>query len=127
MYMSIFRVILPLFQRMLDMSLVSERIGLVQELDDDGYTCTFGNNSWKMSKGTLSIARGSKTSTLYVLHVSKFSNHVICIAKHPSVSLWHSRLGHVSKSRMQVLSHSGYILGLNFFDFLMCEHCLYGK
>ena len=28
---------------------------------------------------------------------------------------------------MKVLSHFGYILGFNFFDFIVCEHCLYGK
>ena len=98
-----------------------------RELDDAGYTCTFGSNLWKISKGALSIAREPKTSTLYVLHVSKFSNHVICVAEQPSVSLWHRRLGRLSKFGMQVLSHSGYISGLNFSDFSVCEHCLYGK
>ena len=90
-------------------------------MDDAGYTCTFRDRSWKISKGALQIARGLKTSTLYVLHVSKFSNHVICIAKKPSVSLWHHQLGHMSKSRLQVLSHFGYILGLDFSKFSMCE------
>ena len=33
----------------------------------------------------------------------------------------------MSKSQMQVLSCFGYILGLDFLDFSMCEHCLYGK
>ena len=59
-----------------------------------------------------------------MLHVSKFCNNVICIAKQPSVSF---QLGHMSKSRMQVLSHFGYILGLDFLVFSMCEHCLCGK
>ena len=68
-----------------------------------------------------------KSSTLYVLHVSSFSKNVICIAKQPSVSLWHCWLGHMSKAGMQVLSHFGFILGLNFLDFSICEHCMYGK
>ena len=33
----------------------------------------------------------------------------------------------MSKSRMQVLSYFGYILGLDFLDFSICEHYLYGK
>ena len=33
----------------------------------------------------------------------------------------------MSKSRMQVLSHSCYIPALDFSDFSMCEHYLYGK
>ena len=77
--------------------------------------------------GALQIAQGLKSSTLYVLHVSNFSKNVICIAKQPSVSLWHRRLGHMSKAGMQVLSCFGFIPGLNFSDFSICEHCLYGK
>ena len=75
----------------------------------------------------MQIAQGLKTSTLYVLHVSKFCNNVICIAKQPSISLWHRRLGHMYRSRMQVLSHYGYNPGLNFSNFSVCEHCLYGN
>ena len=33
----------------------------------------------------------------------------------------------MSKAGMQVLSWFGYILGLNFSYFSICEHCLYGK
>ena len=75
----------------------------------------------------MQIARRVKTSTLYVLHVSKFRNNIICISKQPSVSLWYRWLGHMSKAGMQVLSCCGYILGLNFSYFSVCEHCLYGK
>ena len=84
---------------------------------DAGYTCMFGDCSWKISKGALQIARGLKSSTFYVLHVSKFSNNVICIAKQPSVSLWHRWLGHLSKAKMQVLSWFGYIPCLDFSNF----------
>ena len=44
-----------------------------RQLDDARYTCTFP------SKGALQIAQGLKSSTLYVLHVSKFSNNVIVL------------------------------------------------
>ena len=107
--------------------LLTKNLVSVGQLDDAGYTCTFGDGSWKISKGALQVAQGLKSSMLYVLHVSSFSKNVICIAKQPSVSLWHRRLGHMSKARMQVLSHFGFILGLNFSDFSVCEHCLYGK
>ena len=33
----------------------------------------------------------------------------------------------MSRSRMQLLSRFGYIPGLDFSDFSMCEHYLYGK
>ena len=77
---------------------------------------------------TLGISpRVSKLSTLYMLHVTTIKDHVICVAKQPSVSLWHSQLRHMSESRMKTLSHLAYVLGFNFLDMSVCEHCLYGK
>ena len=97
------------------------------QLDDGGYTSTFGDNSWKITKGSLVVARGMKSGTLYMLHVTTVKDHVICVAEQPSVSLWHRRLGHMSKYAMKELSRSGYLPGFNFSDFSICEHCLYGK
>ena len=50
-------------------------------LDDAGYTCVFGDNSWKITKGSLVVARGTKSGTLYMLHVSTIRNHVICVTE----------------------------------------------
>jgi len=97
------------------------------QLDDGGYTTTFGDNSWKITKGSLVVARGTKSGTLYMLHVSTVKDHVICVTEQPSVSLWHRRLGHMSQTAMKELSRSGYLPGFNFSDFTVCEHCLYGK
>ena len=88
------------------------------QLDDVGFSCVFGDSSWKITKGSLIVARGSKSGTLYMLHVSTVKNHVICVTKQPSVSLWHRQLGHMSQSAMKVLSHSSYLLAFNFQDFL---------
>ena len=60
-----------------------------RQLDDAGYTCVFGDNSWKITKGSLVVARESKFGTLYMLYVTTVKDHVICVAKQPSVSLWH--------------------------------------
>ena len=73
------------------------------------------------------VAHGSKSGTLYMLHVSNVKNHVICVIEQPSVSLWHRRLGHMSQKGMKILSRSGYVPGFDFSDFSFCEHCLYGK
>ena len=84
------------------------------QLDDEGFTTTFGDSSWKITKGSLVVAHGTKLGTLYMLHVSTVKNHVIFVTKKPSVSLWHRRLGHMSQNAMKVLSHSGYLLAFNF-------------
>ena len=59
------------------------------QLDDVGYTCVFGDSAWKISKGSLVVARGVKSSTLYMLHVSSVKDHVICVTEQPNISLWH--------------------------------------
>ena len=51
------------------------------QLDDVGYTCVYGDNSWKISKGSLVVARGTKSKTLYMLHVTTVKDHVICVTK----------------------------------------------
>ena len=58
-------------------------------LDDAGYVTVFGNNAWKISKGSMTIAHGVKSQTLYMLHVSKVKHNVINVTEQPSVSLWH--------------------------------------
>ena len=87
----------------------------------------YGDKSWKISKVSLVLARVTKSGTLYMLHVTTIKDCVICAAKQPNLSLWHCWLGHMSISRMKVLSCLGYMLGFNYSDMSICEHCLYGK
>ena len=95
------------------------------QLDDAGFTSVFGDSSWKIAKGSFVVAHGSKSRTLYMIHVSNVKKNLICVVEQPSVSLRHCRLGHMSQSGIKVLSCFGYVLGFNFSNF--CEHCLYGK
>ncbi|MCO5573535.1 hypothetical protein L7F22_027306 [Adiantum nelumboides] len=46
------------------------------QLDDVGYHTTFGNQSWKLCKGSLVVMRGNKCGTLYPLHVSGVHNQL---------------------------------------------------
>ena len=45
----------------------------------------------------------------------------------PVSSLWHGRLGHLSKAEITHLSRAGYIPKLSFSDHQSCKHCQYGK
>ena len=40
---------------------------IARKLDDLGYTYNFGDSSWKLVKGYLFVAYGSKSSTVYTL------------------------------------------------------------
>ena len=41
----------------------------VGHLDDAGFTSVFGDSSSKITKGSLVVAHGSRSGTLYMLHV----------------------------------------------------------
>ena len=99
----------------------------LRQLDDGGYTSTFSETSWEITKGSLVVARGTKFGTFHMLHVSTVKDNVICVTEQPSVSLWHRWLGHMSQTAMKELSRFGYLPAFNFSDFSVCEHYLYGK
>ena len=45
------------------------RLNLIStgRLDDEGFTNSFGESKWKLTKGSLVVARGKKQNTLYVM------------------------------------------------------------
>ena len=43
----------------------------VGQLDDDGYKTVFSHGSWKMTKGSMIIARGKKVGSLYFTRQDK--------------------------------------------------------
>ncbi|KAJ8767749.1 hypothetical protein K2173_020689 [Erythroxylum novogranatense] len=58
----------------------------VNSLDDEGFRSTFENDKWKLTKGSLVVARGQKHLRLYMMQ-AKLSNQVIHVFKqlHASV------------------------------------------
>ena len=85
----------------------------------------FNNESWKVTKGTMVVARGTKTRTLYV----NSSCRSIMTVADDSVSsdLWHYRLGHMSEKEMKMLHSDGKLQGLKEVDHNLCEGCIFGK
>ena len=50
-------------------------------LDDVGYVIVFGNNVWKISKGSMTNEHCVKVSNLYMLHVSIVKHNTINVTK----------------------------------------------
>ena len=71
------------------------------------------------------IIKGSKSDTLYPLHVYSVSDHVDAISRQSSVSLWHGHLAHMSEIGMKIDSHLGYLPFLGYAAFEHCDECLY--
>ena len=97
------------------------------QLDNLGYSTTFGNGSWVIKKGNLVILKDQKHRSLYSMFVLSVKEDYISIAEMPTSELWHKRLGHMSQKGMKVLTRFGYLPVLTYDDFAVCEHCFYGK
>ncbi|KAI5083625.1 hypothetical protein GOP47_0003368, partial [Adiantum capillus-veneris] len=61
-------------------------------------------NKSSVSKGSMTVAHGVKSGGIYMIYVSNVSKNVINVTEQPNASLWHSRLGHMSKKGMEILS-----------------------
>ena len=78
------------------------------QLGSEGCTVTFTENLWKVTKGSLVIAKGEKVGTLY-LSTGNIISSISLASTGTNTALWHHRLGHMSEKGMQIL-HSKNLL-----------------
>ncbi|KAK3037909.1 hypothetical protein RJ639_031800 [Escallonia herrerae] len=99
----------------------------VSGLDREGYFVAFGEKQWKVTKGSMVVARGERVGTLYTL--SGIHNHFISLAftENQITTLWHHRLGHLSESGMKILHSKNALPGMKNIQLDFCESCVYGK
>ena len=97
----------------------------VGQLDDEGHAILFVGGTWKVTKGVRVLACGKKTSTLYM--TSSLRDTIVIAKANTDISLWHRRLGHMSKKRMKMRLSKGKLPELKSIDFDMCEGCILGK
>ncbi|KAL4559836.1 hypothetical protein LXL04_031982 [Taraxacum kok-saghyz] len=96
-------------------------------LDDDGYDNTFGGGKWELARGSLIVARGVRSSKLYMTH-PKISKDSVNASMHSDMTeLWHKRLGHMSEKGMSLLLKKNVLTGVHGVTLKRCSHCLDGK
>ena len=64
-------------------------------MDDEGCSTSYGKSGWKISKGTLLMARKSMTTLYTVISVAEKSKVVFVAEEEILADLWHKRLGHL--------------------------------
>ena len=69
----------------------------VRQLDDEGHAILFVGGTWNVTKGAKVLARGKKTSILYM--TSSPRDTIVVADANTDTSLWHRRLGHMSEKR----------------------------
>jgi len=96
------------------------------QLGGEGCITTFTDKTWKVTKGSLVIAKGEKVSTLYLCNgISNSVNSLTSTGE--DTTLWHHRLRYMSENRMKIIHSRNLSLGLNHVDLKFCENCVYGK
>ena len=107
-------------------------------LDKFGYTCFFGNNKFSLFQNSNLVGTGSLSyvDNLYMLDTVASYHETLQLSTQGvkrkltdenSSSLWHKRLGHISKRRIERLVSDGVLDSLDFADFEICTNCIKGK
>ncbi|CAM8949433.1 unnamed protein product [Rhodiola kirilowii] len=95
-------------------------------LDKQGFHHHGGDKKWKLTKGSLIVARGKLCCTLYKTY-GKIRVGELNIVDDSSPSLWHKRLGHISEKGLQVLAKKSLISIIKGTSVDSCDYCLFGK
>jgi hypothetical protein len=96
------------------------------QLESEGFISIFTDKVWKVTKGSLVIAKGEKVGTLY-LCTDNTNSSISLASTGVDISLWHHRLGHMSEKGMQIFHKRNLFPYLKQIDLDFCEHCVYGK
>ena len=108
----------------------------VSKLDSSGFGFHFGNKRFVLYSGSCEIASGALCDGLYKLDLDPnypSSHNVFATIGSKRVNdefssmLWHRRLGHISRERMERLTRNGILDSLDFSDFQTCVDCVKGK
>ena len=105
------------------------RLNLISagKLDDEGFCNTFSEGQWKLTRGSLIVARGKKCSNLYLMQASTSKGIVNVTENDSSTKLWHKRLSHMSEKGLNCLAKKNQLSGLKSATLKNCAHCLSGK
>ncbi|KAK8482701.1 hypothetical protein V6N11_060273 [Hibiscus sabdariffa] len=94
---------------------------------DEGFCNTFNDVKWKLTKGSLVVARGKKSSNLYLMQALTSKGTVNVTMNDNSTELWHKRLSHMSEKGLNCLAKKNQLSGLKNATLKNCAHCLSGK
>ena len=104
----------------------------VSILDKCGYAFEFGNGKLDVYFNSIIVGSGVLYDGLYMLNMNDmFVNSVIGHKRSRvdgnSSKLWHRRMRHISRPRIERLIKEGILHDLDFSDFYTCIDCIKGK
>ena len=96
-------------------------------LDKEGYEYFMGKGIWKLTKGSLVVARGKMFCSLYKTHLKIYGNQLNVIENDASSNLWHKQMVYMSKKGLQLLAKQSLIPMAKNGILNPYEQCLFGK
>ncbi|KAI0524826.1 hypothetical protein KFK09_004214 [Dendrobium nobile] len=128
---------LDLFQTLYVHS-VSRNLVSLSKLDTAGFCFKFGSGCFSLFKCNQLIGSGMLCDGLYKLKLDNLFSETLLTLHHNvgtkhglmnenSAYLWHKRLGHISKERIQRLVRNEILPDLDFTDLGICVDCIKGK
>ena len=110
----------------------------ISALDKSGYSCSFGNGKFSLFYDSKLSGSGSLSGydNLYLIDTIASFNESLQLSTRGtkrklttenSGILWHKRLGHISKKRIERLVSDEILDPLDFTNFDICVNCIKGK
>ena len=110
----------------------------VYSLDKNGFSCMFQNRKFSLFHDSKLVGTGkmSEIDRLYALDTDASYNQILHtstrnvkrkLTSENSGGLWHKRLGHISRKRIERLVHNEILDPLNMSDIDPCVQCAKGK
>nr|GEX01011.1 hypothetical protein [Tanacetum cinerariifolium] len=115
---------------------ITRGIILVSRLYADGYVNHFIDNSIQVSRNNMVYFSAVPRDDMFEIDFSNSYTNVSSIyalinkrtkSNLDSALLWHYRLGHISKKRIEKLQHDGLLNSTDLRDFKICPLCMSGK
>ncbi|RVW60672.1 Retrovirus-related Pol polyprotein from transposon TNT 1-94 [Vitis vinifera] len=97
------------------------------KLDDEGFCNTFRDSQWKLTKGSMVVAKGKKCYSLYLMQARVIDSSINVVDDDSTVELWHNRLDHMSEKGLMILAKKNLLSSMKKGFLKRCAHCLAGK
>ena len=115
-------------------------------MGDEGCAIIFNDKNWKVSKGSLVVAKGVKVGTLYFCTGHTIPSTLIILEKNECLGIigaveqgeqtvavnsntipWNKKIGHMSEKGMKLLHSKKVLPGLKCVNMDLYKICVHGK
>ena len=75
----------------------------IGKLDDEGLYNTFLDSQWKLTRGSMVVAKRKKYSSLYLMQARVIDSSINAVNDDSTIELWYNKLDHMSEKGLMIL------------------------